>query len=250
MRPLVLFAFSVWVALLVALTTFESLLVISVQYCPPPQSERATAAGHDDHAPPKSNSTESVRCNPIAIVRAVTDPERITAWGTIVIALFTIVLGVGTWFLVRDGREHSRRQLRAYIGVKSATVVLRDNHSAIDVHFYIENYGLTPAYDVAFWASLGFQKSEGEFPSPIIDRSGRGGYLAPRMQHIIVRHLALSTDEAEQFRKAQRRVFFCARFEFIDAFDANRHWEIQNLVGLVAGKAWALQPVPGGTKAN
>ena len=75
------------------------------------------------------------------------------AAGTIIIALFTIVLGVGTVFLVWDGREYSRRELRAYINISTAHLMLGEQREGEDLRRVVldlifKNFGATPAHSV------------------------------------------------------------------------------------------------------
>src|SRR5262245_54557686 len=118
-RPILLVGFSIWVALIVLLTTFESLLILATQYCPPPPREHSATTKNKNETPPQPDAIGNLLpCDPISVIQSITDPDRITAFGTIVVAVFTIVLGIGTWYLVTDGRENARRQLRAYIAVQ------------------------------------------------------------------------------------------------------------------------------------
>ncbi|TPK70770.1 hypothetical protein FJ527_28255 [Mesorhizobium sp. B2-4-18] len=104
--------------------------------------------------------------------RTVYDP---VALSTVVIAVFTVVLGIGTALLVLDGRRHSRHTLRAYVGVdrlefeipslKDVNFRGRRFRQAIGKFGYVNkdfitvkvrNYGQTPAQDVcvfAYWAA-------------------------------------------------------------------------------------------------
>ncbi|MGU3538114.1 hypothetical protein [Methylobacterium sp. A54F] len=76
----------------------------------------------------------------------------IVALGTVVIAAFTVILGIATFFLwratadlVRGADASSRRQLRAYVGKERTFILnLRDN-SVIHVEIICKNYGQTPA---------------------------------------------------------------------------------------------------------
>jgi hypothetical protein len=73
--------------------------------------------------------------------------SQITATATVFIAIFTVVLGIGTVFLVSDGRKHSRRQLRAYVLVIQAKIIDPDGPNPT-AELMIRNTGQTPAYDV------------------------------------------------------------------------------------------------------
>ena len=78
------------------------------------------------------------------------------ALGTIIIAVFTVILGIATAFLWRATRDlvneaklTAERQLRAYVGIRTnRTPEIAPNFHIISV---IENSGQTPAYEVHSW---------------------------------------------------------------------------------------------------
>ena len=69
------------------------------------------------------------------------------AFFTVVLAIATGGLFVATWNLVRDGRRHSERQLRAYINCIDAKVRDFDGPNA-SANITLRNSGQTPAYNV------------------------------------------------------------------------------------------------------
>lgn len=82
------------------------------------------------------------------------DHDDWIAAGTIIIAIFTIVLGIGTVFIVRDGREHSRRELRAYVTASPVMIHFTDERPW-SYRVSVRNCGQTPAYKLEVWARVG-----------------------------------------------------------------------------------------------
>lgn len=74
--------------------------------------------------------------------------EAIIALGTIVIALFTIILGIATVSLVNGADKTAERQLRAYVGVDAVSVSGISPNAEPCAMITIRNFGQTPAYDL------------------------------------------------------------------------------------------------------
>lgn len=96
------------------------------------------------------------------IEKAISDPVEIS---TVIIALFTVVLGIGTGFLVLDGRNHSRNSLRAYVFADTAGFLdggfpegkdpIKELRGQVQSFIHIKNSGQTPAYKLAHWGAIG-----------------------------------------------------------------------------------------------
>lgn len=67
-----------------------------------------------------------------------------------IIAIFTVIMGVATVYLVADGRSHSRHALRAYVLASSCRLKRWTDHGAV-FEVDIKNFGQTPAYQATIW---------------------------------------------------------------------------------------------------
>jgi hypothetical protein len=77
------------------------------------------------------------------------------------VALFTFFLGVATFLLVivvlgqvKDGRESSERQLRAYVSVEGGIIGLIEVGRPIVWEVHCRNVGKTPANKVSIWGGV------------------------------------------------------------------------------------------------
>jgi hypothetical protein len=74
------------------------------------------------------------------------------------IAIFTVILGIATGFLwwatrnlVRDARESSRRQLRAYISANPLEIASAEQEERfVQITFGLKNHGQTPAHEMHY----------------------------------------------------------------------------------------------------
>jgi hypothetical protein len=68
---------------------------------------------------------------------------------TFLLFLATLALAWGTYELVNDGREHSKRQLRAHILYDGISITKHDTNGTVSIT--LKNFGQTPAYNVTYW---------------------------------------------------------------------------------------------------
>ncbi len=123
--------------------------------------------------------------------------DEVIAVGTIFIALYTIVLGVATQSMVRESREASKRQLRAYVGIDKIELVIPNVRNKSHVIpdplptgyayadyalFNLKNFGQTPAIKtkvVVNWQPtiFGFRLKENEFAFGDLGDEGESAYV-------------------------------------------------------------------------
>jgi hypothetical protein len=94
------------------------------------------------------------------------------------IAVFTVILGIATGFLwlatrnlVREAKETSKRELRAYISVTPVNVVSSDREERfVQIGLTVKNHGQTPAYRMNYVFGIDFLPNpvpEGfDYPNP------------------------------------------------------------------------------------
>jgi hypothetical protein len=102
--------------------------------------------------------------------------ERITAWSTAVLAIFTAFLWLVTRDVVLEAGRTSKRQLRAYV-LPNLTKV-GEIPGKLQFHVQMHNFGSTPAYDLRYWirSDEGHVPLQKELPVGVYTLQG---YLAP-----------------------------------------------------------------------
>lgn len=118
----------------------------------PPQPEAHSAKNADASQQPENhgNGDPFAALNPIFYWIGGRTDTQITAYATIVIAVFTAILGVGTWRLwlatdrlVEGAKDTSQRQLRAYVAIGDINLKTEDDKPIITA--ILKNTGQTPA---------------------------------------------------------------------------------------------------------
>lgn len=159
-----------WKWAVLCLTVLFAMLVIfdlarSVGATCPPQKGTSTQQHPENTKPKECGIGESATYGTArAFIHFVEGGEHFfVAFGTIIIAIFTIVLGVATAFLWKATRDlvtgadaNADRQLRAYVMIRD--VVINDFEiGKIPIpRITIKNSGLTPARNVTVWCNVGF----------------------------------------------------------------------------------------------
>jgi hypothetical protein len=117
--------------------------------------------------------------------------EDISAVSTVIIAIFTAILGYATWFLygatrglVREAKNTADRQLRAYIFLENAFFERTGvENFAIDtwaIQYRLKNFGRTPAHKVEVTYSAEVVQWDGELTMiPIPNTEVKLGSMAP-----------------------------------------------------------------------
>jgi hypothetical protein len=149
------------------------------------------------------------------------------AIGTLIIAAFTLLLGIATFLLwratrnlVRGAERTAERQLRAYIGILHYEIrnAKTGQHPECDIAF--KNFGLTPAYKVKVRNEFKFIALPGrpeDFamtdPNPIAP-------LAPANETTLKSKAdnTLTQDEVDQLELDVARLFCFGEMTYEDAF--------------------------------
>lgn len=152
-----------------------------------------------------------------------------------VIAFFTIILGIGTIYLVRDGRAHSRHQLRAYVFpadmgiVDLGTPPTRTNLGQYGFfHFRIalRNSGQTPAYDVRNWFDVKVMEVSPQNEANLtIGSVGDSASVPPGAANLADywSKSRLSDEQIDAIRAGTIAVYIWGRTEYRDAFKRHRY---------------------------
>jgi len=167
--------------------------------------------------------------------------DEIIAVGTIFIAAFTIVLGIATQALVREGREASKRQLRAYVGIEAIELViphLYESTYAIPediptggfvyedyIKITLRNFGQTPSHDAVVtlnWQPVIFGTMLGDdFAFEDLGDSGVARYFIDAGSKQAALLILKNNSDIIVFRDASVRncsVHFYGHIDYTDAF--------------------------------
>jgi hypothetical protein len=183
-----------------------------------------------------------------------------------VIAIFTAILGMATWFLwratrdlVRGAEETAERQLRAHVFIDggSIQIITRDRRRVhpelpnpqmplyIQVHTVIKNYGQTPAYKFKVWRKLGIRDPNNlEFGE--IGEGTAEDILGPNTTSTITAAIPIDDKVLTSIRDGTKSIFSWGRISYIDAFKKQRHFTFYQTngreLGAGAGGGWPLEP--------
>jgi len=181
--------------------------------------------------------------------------RAIVAMGTGFIAAFTVVLALSTIFLwlatrdlVRGAEKTAKQQLRAYVFVEKASVLLDGMtlKAAVDVR----NSGLTPAYDVNIRSRM--QTAEAELPFvllPIedvaVDRANMGpGMVINPNSELVIPHDR--PDAIEAFKSGRGVIYLFGNIEYRDAFEQTWVLDFRMKSQHFMGTYWIMSPTAQG----
>jgi hypothetical protein len=148
--------------------------------------------------------------------------------------------------------DTAERQLRAYIGVHTATITQLPNKTSIHVHIEIKNTGQTPGYNVRIWHKIGvfdppphipsFTGSENAESYPML---GVGGCLD-------LKNTAEHLDQAAmaQVLNGTRPTYAWGKVRYRDAFRIERVYEFRLIAQSKGGDGLFFSPALDGNKAD
>jgi hypothetical protein len=164
------------------------------------------------------------------------------AIGTIVIAAFTVILGVATWLLsgatrdlVEGADKNAERQLRAYVLAFQARLTNFES-DAPTVEVVIKNSGQTPAYRVTGLTLISFRPYPLGKPLTLSQDATKKncGVLGPQATFSIITrldHPPLPPEQKARVRDKKAAVYAHGRIEYTDAFDEPRWATYQYIYG-------------------
>ena len=156
--------------------------------------------------------------------------DDIAAVSTIVIAIFTVILGVATWRLwlttdnlVTGADETAQKQLRAYLLPKGGTISVNGmDHSVIT---FINN-GQTPAYNVGTYSAhavVDFPLPDNAVFSMADIERGSFGDIGAAGERNIELFFALSPEDMDAINNRRKAIFFWGMIEYGDIFNRETH---------------------------
>jgi hypothetical protein len=173
-------------------------------------------------------------CAPVheAIIRLLnfildnTTHDNIIAFGTVMIAFFTLTLWWSTAKLWKAGERHSERELRAYVVIKNISMIDVEVGKAPGAHIIVTNSGKTPAYEVQQEAAIGLI----DFPPPgrpeipATDEPGSISVLGPGGEHRLTAHIknVLSQDQLISLTNGTMAIHLLGSIKYRDAFGKAR----------------------------
>lgn len=200
--------------------------------------EQAPPAVQENQQPPADATKDQDPKNEVGESfweRTVYDP---VALSTVIIALFTVVLGVGTAFLVLDGRRHSRHALRAYVFADKAWFFdqgrpegkrrIKAREGLVSSGVVIMNSGETPAYNLIHWGALELCSPQEQdavlvIPTPL-DRSQNANTLPPGGVNSkgLFRPAKMTPAEIADVVAGRKLLYLYGRIEYDDIFGRRR----------------------------
>lgn len=192
--------------------------------------------------------------------------KAIVAFGTGVLALFTVILAVATVFLWRatrdlvvDARDKGERQLRAYVALVGGVVVhaTGDNQPGYLVQIELKNSGTTPGYDFTTWIMppevQDFSALPFGAPRPESERTGKS-IISPNTSAWINAFYVWKSDELAAVRSRKKGLFVWGGADYRDAFGEKRRFffriRISGPEDTPNRAGWALKPHPLGYEAD
>ena len=177
------------------------------------------------------------------------------ALSTVLVALFTAILGVGTFLLVLDGRRHSRHALRAYIGIDDGYATWDQSIFIVSVSF--KNSGATPAYECKMWFKAAINNVGQPFAQT--DKFGAPTIVGPGQQLRLDTQIQTDGTALQSVAAGAAKIYVWGRVEYRDAFKIARYFHFRcTMTGppsrMVRGNdvfnGWGLAPDSMGYDAN
>jgi hypothetical protein len=165
--------------------------------------------------------------------------DDISAVSTLVIAIFTIVLGVATGLLwratkslVRGGEDTAKRQLRAYVHVEQINALNMTTGPSPGIQIMTKNFGQTPAREIVItYRYAAFSRRNVDFDLTGAIR-GQMVDLAPGQHDHLVIIVDLSAWVAMKQSVFTRATWFYVfgRIDYLDIFGKARWTEFRQLL--------------------
>jgi hypothetical protein len=229
----------------------------------------ASAQGNKASTPPACNcsvtlpsatpDTRGTGSAPLAVNLLPVPPERPperdwsehgTAWATIALAVITAglaaataVLARFTWKLwrstkdlVEEGNETARRELRAYVALREASI----HNFAVDekpeIHLKLTNYGRTPAYRLRVTLDTNIRPDAGELPT-LQEVTQAAGHLAPGadFQSLKTPEWIVSRQQYFALQTPSHTLFVYGIVRYVDTFGQERFTKFRLMTGGLAG---------------
>ena len=193
--------------------------------------------------------------------------DQIIALGTLAIAAFTYTLFRSTNRLwLASERQHvlaedtAERQLRAYVGVKHACVMLTSPaDGTATCYIKLKNFGLTPAYKFRAWVLHRIQALVIEPPFDEASVQDANSILMPSAAVDAIFVVAIPSAVRKEITERKKILYVWGRADYIDAFDEPRYIIYRAAIGgrikpvefdNFKGDGWGFSPHKRGGEAN
>ena len=137
--------------------------------------------------------------------------------GEFFLVLFTFLLWWATRALVKEAKESSQKELRAYVHLQSAVLSnVHDGHPSANL--VIHNYGKTPAYKLTINCSIAFGVEFEDLPGALPNELNSIGTLAPgaTVVHGSLSRIALTHDQIVEFNYYRASIFVYGKITYVD----------------------------------
>lgn len=183
----------------------------------------------------QENGGGAIRRALVAFMDAVEARDKFfTAFGTIIIAGFTVGLACATLFLywatkdlVKGADETAERQLRAYVGIHSMETTMypfEGGGYAFIAHAEIRNFGQTPAYRTTMVANAVVDAPEA-IPFNELQGNSKSAGASTMFRDVglhIQQYGRLSDDDFRAINEQRKMIFFWGTVKYRDAFKKER----------------------------
>lgn len=165
----------------------------------------------------------------------------------------TLLLFIATWRLARTADMTAKRQLRAYVSLRSARIDVWNGGQQLKITVIIKNSGTTPAYGFHTWIDAQISGTEAkpysDMPPADLDRPR--SILGPGDEVTLTKYIEILTPQYYSVQRGELKVYAWGRIDYRDAFGKRRHFIFRsaNQGGFVDGLS-ALGPYITGYEAN
>jgi len=143
--------------------------------------------------------------------------------GEAALVFATIMLWLATRDLVLEGRDASRKQLRAYLAATPQDIRFLGG-DWIQTYIDIENTGSTPARNVRHWTDWQIRVPTNNTDFALPKESGHGNRpIAPRGKWTLGFEMQLTPQQLAGLQTKMTEIFVWGRIEYADVF-GNNQW--------------------------
>lgn len=198
---------------------------ITVKILPSPDAD--TKAAKEEHYREEKASEDKWLTRSTVWLAFVTTP----------LAVFTALLWIATWRLVKGAEDTAKRQLRAYVSVASAEIIDLNAGLIPVAHLRVKNFGQTPAYDLVAIGGIAVGESFDRLPAPtgpsVMSRSSLSIGAISDQYHPAPR--PLRPEEMAAILAGTMTLWVYGEFQYRDTFNINHSISYRFQTGGTAG---------------
>lgn len=174
-----------------------------------------------------------------------------------VIAFFTVVLAAFTILMWRHGKETTKRQLRAYVGVESGQITIGPTGRTFEAHVKITNAGQTPGGAFVSTAKVELSGSAVPFLFEVEhEAQPPKSIIHPRSSANLDRSRDFTPADLQAVENRTMCIRFWGRIDYTDAFGEAHYYIFRTSVTGPPKtlpdntRYWPLTPDPSGYEAS